>query len=413
MHRESRTDDDRLGRESLVLDAASEVGAAPELELSVVIPCLNEADTLATCIRKAQRAMAEHGIDGEVVVADNGSTDGSIGIAESLGARIIPVSARGYGSALMGGIAAARGRYVLMGDADDSYDFLELPKFVEHLRAGNDLVQGCRLERGGGQVLPGAMPMLHRRWGNPMFSAMARRWFRAPINDVYCGMRAFTKRHYQTLDQRCTGMEFATEMIIKSSLNSARIAEVPITLHPDGRKAHAPHLRTFRDGWRTLRFFLLYSPRWLFLLPGLLLVLLGALGYAIALPGVSALGVTFDAHTLLFASLAAICGYQSMLFAVFTKVFAIGARLMPLDRRIAWLTEVLTLERVLMIAAAVMLGGIALLVVAVAHWAGQDFGRLDYSETMRLVIPGVTLTVLGFQTVLSAFFISVLGMDRR
>jgi glycosyltransferase involved in cell wall biosynthesis len=399
--------------ERLALDAPAEVDAGAEIELSVVIPCLNEADTLGTCIRKAQQAMAEHDIAGEVVVADNGSTDGSVGIAESLGARIIPVSARGYGSALMGGIAAARGRYILMGDADDSYDFLELPKFVEELRAGNDLVQGCRLERGGGRVLPGAMPVLHRRWGNPMFSAMARRWFRAPINDVYCGMRGFTKRHYRTLDQRCTGMEFATEMIIKSSLNRARIAEVPITLHPDGRKAHAPHLRTFRDGWRTLRFFLLYSPRWLFLVPGLLLVLLGVLGYAIALPGVSALGVTFDAHTLLFASLAVICGYQSVMFAVFAKVFAVGARLLPPDRRVAWLTRTLTLERLLIAAAVVMLAGLGLLVAAVIMWAGRDFGALDYSETMRVVIPGVTLTALGFQTVLSAFFISVLAMDRR
>src|SRR3954452_15541423 len=421
MHREPHTEDDRLaatehaapGRAPAGLDAPGELDAGAEIELSVVIPCLNEADTLGTCIRKAQQAMADHDIAGEVVVADNGSTDGSVGIAESLGARIIPVSARGYGSALMGGIAAARGRYILMGDADDSYDFLELPKFVEQLRAGNDLVQGCRLERGGGRVLPGAMPVLHRRWGNPMFSAMARRWFRAPINDVYCGMRGFTKRHYQALDQRCTGMEFATEMIIKSSLNRARIAEVPNTLHPDGRKAHAPHLRTFRDGWRTLRFFLLYSPRWLFLVPGLLLVLLGVLGYAIALPCVSALGVTFDAHTLLFASLAVICGYQSVMFAVFGKVFAVGARLLPPDRRVAWLTRTLTLERLLIAAAVVMLAGLALLVAAVVMWAGRDFGALDYSETMRVVIPGVTLTALGFQTVLSAFFISVLAMDRR
>jgi glycosyltransferase involved in cell wall biosynthesis len=355
-------------RTAAQLDAPSEIDAGPELELSVVMPCLNEADTLATCIRKAQSALTEHGIDGEVIVADNGSTDGSIEIAESLGARVVPVTARGYGNALMGGISAARGRYVLMGDADDSYDFLELPKFVEQLRAGNDLVQGCRLERGGGQVLPGAMPFLHRRWGNPMFSAMARSWFRSPINDVYCGMRGFTKEHYRTLDQRCTGMEFATEMIIKSSLNQARIAEVPITLHPDGRKAHAPHLRTFRDGWRTLRFFLLYSPRWLFLLPGLLLVLIGLLGYAIALPELTIGDVTFGAHTLLFASLAIICGYQSILFAVFTKVFAIGARLMPLDSRIERLTDTFTLERVLVLSAAVMLAGVVLLLVAVNHW---------------------------------------------
>jgi glycosyltransferase involved in cell wall biosynthesis len=389
--------------------------AAPgrDVELSVVIPCLNEADTLATCIDKAQRAMGEHGIAGEVVVADNGSSDGSQEIARTLGARVVPVASKGYGSALMGGISAARGRYVLMGDADDSYDFLELPKFVDKLREGYDLVQGCRLERGGGRVLPGAMPMLHRRWGNPMFSAMARTWFHAPIHDVYCGMRGFTRAHYDGLDQRCTGMEFATEMIIKSSLNSAYIAEVPITLHPDGRKAHAPHLRTFRDGWRTLRFFLLYSPRWLFLVPGLLLILLGLLGCAIALPAVSAFGVTFDVHTLLFGSLAIICGYQSVLFAVFTKVFATNAGLMPLDQRIERIGRVLTLERVLAIAVLVMVAGLVLLLVAINEWRVHDFGHLDYASTGRVVIPGVTLTALGFQTILSAFFISVLAMRRR
>jgi glycosyltransferase involved in cell wall biosynthesis len=398
---------------SSTIQTAADPDSTGGPEVSVVMPCLNEADTLEDCLRKALTALAEHGIDGEVIVADNGSTDGSQAIAERLGVRLVPVERRGYGSALMGGIDAARGRFVIMGDADDSYDWLELPKFVDKLREGYDLVQGCRLERGGGRVLPGAMPVLHRRWGNPMFSAMARTWFRAPINDVYCGLRGFTKEHYSTLNQRCTGMEFATEMIIKSSLYSASIAEVPITLHPDGRTAHAPHLRTFRDGWRTLRFFLLYSPRWLFLVPGLLLVLLGVLGYAIALPGVSALGVTFDAHTLLFASLAVICGYQSVMFAVFAKVFAVGARLLPPDRRVAWLTRTLTLERLLIAAAVVMLAGLGLLVAAVIMWAGRDFGALDYSETMRVVIPGVTLTALGFQTVLSAFFISVLAMDRR
>jgi glycosyltransferase involved in cell wall biosynthesis len=388
---------------------AANGGAHGAPELSVVMPCLNEADTLAICIEKAQRAMAEHDIAGEVIVADNGSTDGSQEIATELGARVVGVSERGYGNALMGGIAAARGRYVLMGDADDSYDFLELPKFVDKLREGHDLVQGCRLESGGGRVLPGAMPMLHRRWGNPMFSAMARRWFRAPIHDVYCGMRGFTKRHYESLGQRCTGMEFATEMIIKSSLNSAQIAEVPITLHPDGRTAHPPHLRTFRDGWRTLRFFLIYSPRWLFLVPGLLLMLLGAIGYLLALPRVTALGVTFDAHTLLFASLAAICGYQSILFAVFTKVFAISEGLMPPDPRVERLGRALPLERALIVAAVMMLAGIVLLALALNDWRMKDFGQLDYVDTMRLVIPGVTLTALGFQTILSSFFISILG----
>jgi glycosyltransferase involved in cell wall biosynthesis len=377
------------------------------------MPCLNESDTLGTCITKAQQALTDNGIVGEIIVADNGSTDGSQDIAASLGARVVTVEARGYGNALMGGIAAADGRFILMGDADDSYDFLDLAAFVHKLRQGYDLVQGCRLERGGGRVLPGAMPFLHRRWGNPMFSAMARSWFRAPVSDVYCGMRGFKKHHYETLGQRCTGMEFATEMIVKSSLRSARIAEVPITLHPDGRKKHARHLRTFRDGWRTLRFFLVFSPRWLFLTPGLLLLVVAFCGYAVALPGVTAFGVAFDAHTLLVASLAFICGYQAVMFGVFTKLFAINEGLMPPDARISRWRRRLTLERVLGAAAFGLVVGLILLLAALLEWRARSFGRLDYSETMRLVIPGVTLTALSFQSVLAAFFISVLGIGRR
>jgi glycosyltransferase involved in cell wall biosynthesis len=381
--------------------------------VTVVMPCLNEADTLATCIRKALAAMRNAGIAGEVVVADNGSTDGSQAATMAAGGRVVPVPARGYGSALAGGIAAARGRFVLMGDADDSYDFTELTKLVDKLREGYELVQGCRLERGGGHIAPGAMPVLHRRWGNPMFSAMARTWFHAPINDVYCGLRGFTKRHYESLNQRCTGMEFATEMIIKSSLRSARIAEVPITLHPDGRKSHAPHLRTFRDGWRTLRFFLLYSPRWLFVMPGLAVILLGLLGYAVAMPRASVFGLTFDAHTLLVSSLAIICGYQAVVFGVFAKVFAVSEGLMPPDERLERLGQRITLEHGLLLGGLCTVLGIVLIVLAVNKWRGAGFGRLDYSSTMRLVVPGVTLTALGFQTVLSSFFISVLAMRRR
>jgi glycosyltransferase involved in cell wall biosynthesis len=261
--------------------------ALPVIELSVVMPCLNEADTLASCIRKARRGMEGASIAGEVIVADNGSTDDSPAIARNEGARVVPVTARGYGAALMGGIDAARGRFIIMGDADDSYDFGEVPKFVERLREGYELVQGCRLESGGGRVLPGAMPRLHRWLGNPMFSRIARTWFRAPVHDIYCGLRGFTKELYQRLDQRCTGMEFATEMIIKASLAQARIAEVPITLHPDGRKSHPPHLKTFRDGWRTLRFFLMCTPRRLFFRPGLILVVAGLAGYTLAMPGLT------------------------------------------------------------------------------------------------------------------------------
>jgi len=310
-------------------------------------------------------------------------------------------------------VAAARGKFIIMGDADQSYDFLEIPNFVERLRQGDELVQGCRLEAGGGKVLPGAMPFLHRRLGNPLFSLMARKWFGAPVRDVYCGLRGFSKDLYTRLGQRCTGMEFATEMIIKASLSGARISEVPIVLHPDGRAAHAPHLKTFRDGWRTLRFFLLFSPRWLFLLPGLALIALGLAGYAVAMPNLRIAGIVFDAHTLLFASLAIICGYQSILFAVFTKIFAIAEGLLPPDRRMTRLFELVNLEKGVAAGAAAMFFGLALLAVAVGQWKARDFGRLDYSQTMRWVVPGVTLTTLGFQTILSSFFMSVLGMKRR
>jgi len=395
-------------------DVAVTAGSGVEpLELAVVMPCLNEAETIGVCVERALQAMREAGIRGEVVVADNGSSDRSREIAAGLGARVVPVDARGYGNALMGGIAATQSRFVIMGDADASYDFLEIPKFVASLRQGHDLVQGCRLPSGGGTIAPGAMPFLHRVWGNPMFSAMARRWFNAPIHDVYCGMRGFRREFQLGLDQQCTGMEFATEMIIKSSLSGARIAEVPITLHRDGRTAHAPHLRTFRDGWRTLRFFLLYSPRWLFLLPGLALAALGVLGYALALPGARVGRVHFDVHTLLFASLAIICGYQSVVFAVCTKVFAIAEGLLPIDRRMTRAFELVNLERGLIIGAVTMLAGLALLGWAVNLWRMHGFGPLDYSSTMRWVIPGVTLTTIGFQTVLSSFFLSILGLHRR
>jgi glycosyltransferase involved in cell wall biosynthesis len=396
-----------------VSDAAGGLRADVTPEVSVVMPCLNEADTLAVCIGKALAAFASAQISGEVIVADNGSTDGSQAIATAAGARVVAVPYRGYGNALMGGIAAARGRFIVMGDADDSYDFGETPRIVARLREGYALVQGCRLETGGGTVMPGAMPFLHRWLGNPMFSWLARWWFRTPIHDIYCGLRGFTKEMYERLDQRCTGMEFATEMIIKASLYGERIAEVPITLHPDGRKAHKPHLKTFRDGWRTLRFFLLYSPRWLFLMPGLLMILVGLIGYAVAMPGLQFHGIRFDAHTMLFASVAILCGYQSVVFAVFTKMFAIVEKLMPETPNMTRLFKVFTLERGLVAGALMLVVGLGLLVSAIVIWWDRKFGNLDYAKTMRVVVPGATLTALGFQTVLSSFFMSVLGLRRR
>jgi glycosyltransferase involved in cell wall biosynthesis len=400
-----------------VLSTAPDVRHADEArhavpEISVVIPCLNEEETLASVLAKAQEAITCHGLDAEVIVADNGSTDDSIRIAESAGARVIRVAEKGYGSALMHGIAASHGRFIIMGDADDSYDFRELPRFVEKLREGFDLVQGCRLPAGGGRIMPGAMPFLHRWWGNPMFSYLAGRWFAAPVNDIYCGLRGFTRSLYDRLDQRCRGMEFATEMVVRASLFGASIAEVPITLHRDGRRHGAPHLRTFRDGWRTLRFFLLYSPRWLFLVPGSILMFLGVIGYGVALPGLTLFGATFDAHTLLFASLSIICGFQAVIFAAFARTYAIDAGILPPERRKSWSFGALKLETGLVVSLAAIVAGVGLLGAAVNQWRLADFGALDYAATMRLVVPGVTLTALGWQGILSSFFLSILTLRR-
>ena len=393
------------------LDGGHGLGATT-CEVSVVMPCLNEADTLATCIAKCKAALGAHGISGEIIVADNGSTDESREIALRSGARVVEIHQKGYGNALMGGIESARSRFIVMGDADDSYDFGQTPRFVEKLREGYQLVQGCRLPSGGGEVVSGAMPFLHRWLGNPMFSVLARRWFGTSIHDVYCGMRGFEKAFYESLDQRCTGMEFATEMIIKASLRGARIAEVPITLHPDGRTSHRPHLRTFRDGWRTLRFFLLFSPRWLFLIPGALMILVGLAGYTIAMPGMQIAGISFDLHTLLFASLSVITGYQAVWFAALTKVFGMAEGFLPMDPRITRLFKVFDLEKGLMLGSILVLLGGSLLLLAVNQWRVAGFGNLDYTRTMRYVIPGVMFTTIGFQTVLSSFFASILGLPR-
>jgi glycosyltransferase involved in cell wall biosynthesis len=382
------------------------------IELTILMPCLNEAETLGACIENARLGIERSGVRAEILVADNGSQDASVQIAEELGARVVHVGKQGYGNALAGGIHAASGRWIVMGDADQSYDFSETDRFVKKFREGFQLVMGCRLPSGGGRIMPGAMPFSHRWLGNPLFSRMARHMFAVPIHDVYCGLRGFTRELYNRLDLQCEGMEFATEMIIKASLHGARIAEIPITLHPDGRRKQVPHLRTVRDGWRTLRFFLVFSPRWLFLAPGFVLALLGLAGYALALPGLKIGRVTFDAHTLLFSSLAILMGYQSVLFAICTKTFAISEGLLRKDPRVDRFFEVIYLERGLAIGALAFLAGLILLGVAVLQWKSTHFGRLDYAVTMRWVIPGATLTALGFQTVLSSFFVSILRMKR-
>jgi glycosyltransferase involved in cell wall biosynthesis len=386
---------------------------ASEIELSIVMPCLNEAETVGACVGKAVAWLGSNGVKGEVIVADNGSTDGSQQVARAAGARIVDIASRGYGSALMGGIAASRGRFIIMGDADDSYDFADLGSFVTQLRAGADLVQGCRLPAGGGQVMPGAMPKLHLWWGNPMFSAMGRLWFKAPIHDIYCGLRGFTSECYERLGVRSMGMAFATEMIIKASLFGEKVTEVPITLYRDGRKSRRPHLKTFRDGWRTLHLFLMYSPRWLFVLPGSLLIVIGLLAYALALPGISLFGARLDAHTLLFGSLAILCGFNSIWFAIMTKLFAATEGMLPDDPMLSRLIKLISTEKGLLVAFVGILCGIALLLVAVNQWRLAGFGMLDYAAEMRLVIPGATLTALSFQMILSIFFIDILKLHRK
>jgi glycosyltransferase involved in cell wall biosynthesis len=386
--------------------------AASSPEVSVVIPCLNEAETLDVVIREAREGLDRGRIAGEILVADNGSTDGSQELARKAGARVVPVTARGYGSALMGGIAAARGRFIIMGDADASYDFRQIPEFVAELRKGSALVMGCRLPSGGGSVERGAMPFLHRWWGNPMFSWMVQHWFRAPIHDVHCGMRGFTRVLYDSLGLRCTGMEFASEMVIKTALAGVPMNEVAITLRPDQRRTRSAHLRTFRDGWRHLRFYLLYSPRWLFLLPGLALLALGALGYALGIPATRVRGAELDVNALLFSSLFVVLGYQSILFAVLTKAFAVAQGLLPSTRRVERFFQIFNLERGLVAGALVTLVGIVLLGLVLARWVGVDFGPLDYRATLRLSIPGVMFTSLGVQTVLFSFFASILGLRR-
>lgn len=384
-----------------------------DIEVSVVIPCLNEADTLEVCIKKAHRSLSEAGIRYEIIVADNGSTDESPQIAAANDARLVAISDRGYGAALMGGIEAAQASYVIMGDADDSYDFLECPKFVEKLREGYDLVQGCRLPSGGGQVLPGAMPWSHRWIGNPLFSFLARHWFAAPIHDIYCGLRAFTKECYQKLDQRCTGMEFATEMIVKASIQGVRFAEVPISLHPDGRKAHAPHLNTIRDGWRTLRLLLMCSPHWLFVVPGMVLMLIGLLGYILVFGGVHVGGAILDAHTLLYSSALFLCGYQAVSFSFIMKTYALREGWQKDSPLLGRLYQWFNLERGLLAGLLCVLAGIGLMTWTFVTWAQTDFGALDYTKTMRAAIPGATLLALGVQTCFSSFFSSSVGMWRK
>jgi glycosyltransferase involved in cell wall biosynthesis len=378
------------------------------VEVSIVMPCLNEAETLARCIGHAQTAVKKGGYSAEIIVADNGSTDGSQRIARELGATVVDVPRRGYGSALIGGIDAARGRFVVMGDADDSYDFEAIAPLIDKLREGYDLVVGNRFMGG---IEPGAMPWSHRWVGNPALTLISRIFFNAPVGDTHCGLRALTKDAYERMRLRATGMEFASEMVIKAALKGMRITEVAVKLRPDGR-SRPPHLRTWRDGWRHLRFMLLFSPRWLFLYPGLALFAVGALLSALLVAGPLRVGgVRLDIHTLLVAGFLSLLGYQLVLFAVFTKIFAIRMGFHPPHPLLLRIFKFVNLEVGVLAGAMMVLAGVVGLVVAVVSWQAVGFGNLDPSLTMREVIPAVVLLALGTQTVFASFFISILSID--
>jgi glycosyltransferase involved in cell wall biosynthesis len=371
------------------------------IEVSIIMPCLNEAETLETCIRKAQWFLAENDLVGEVIIADNGSNDGSQAIASRLNARVVDIPAKGYGSALKGGIAAARGRYIIMGDADDSYDFSNLNPFIVKLRNGYDLVMGNRF-RGG--IESGAMPFLHRYLGNPVLTGIGKLLFNSPCNDFHCGLRGFRKDAIANLELQTTGMEFASEMVVKATLHKMQITEVPTTLSCDGR-SRPPHLNTWRDGWRHLRFLLMYSPRWLFFYPGIFLILGGFLATLSLLPSPKV-------HSLLYSSTAMTIGFQIVMFALFTKVFGISEGLLPEDRRLNRLFNYLNLETGLIAGAVLLVLGLAASVYAFDIWGQHDFGSLNPTETMPIVIPGVTCLALGIQAIFSSFFLSILGLKR-
>jgi glycosyltransferase involved in cell wall biosynthesis len=379
------------------------------VELTIVMPCLNEAETVATCVHKAVGFLAESGIDGEVVVADNGSTDGSQRLATDAGARVVPIAEKGYGNALMGGISAARGKYVIMGDADDSYDFTHLMPFVTELRKGKELVMGNRFKGG---IEPGAMPKLHKYLGNPVLSFIGRLFFPSAIGDFHCGLRGFSRESALRLNLQATGMEFASEMVVKATLWGQDITEVPTTLKKDGR-SRPPHLRSWRDGWRHLRFLLLFSPRWLFFLPGAFLFLLGLVAGAIVAAGPVTIGsVTFDVDTLVAASAMVVIGFQGVLFWMFTRVYAGAEGFLPEEPGVQRILGKLSLERGLILGVLLGLAGLAGVLVSVVTWGGSDFHNLNYEHELRLMIPSATALMLSCQLILGSFFLSILGIKQ-
>ncbi len=393
-------------------EASTEHGreAAATVELTILMPCLNEARTLEPCIRKGLEFLARHGVDGEVLVADNGSTDGSQELARRAGARVVDVAVRGYGAALYHGARSARGRYIVMGDSDDSYDFSRLDGFLARLRAGDDLVMGNRFQGG---IMPGAMPWKNRYLGNPVLSFIGKALFRAPVGDFHCGQRGFSSEAFARMDLRTTGMEFASEMVIKATLMQMRISEVPVVLHKDGRD-RAPHLRPWRDGWRHLRFMLLYSPRWLFLYPGLAFVALGLLVGLSILPGPVVVGrVGFDVHSLLFASMAVVLGFQGVAFWFLVRAFAFNEGLLPRSVSLPALFRHVTLETGLLSGFMTLTVGLGIASWAIWDWGRSGFGSLDPRETLRVVIPATTAIALGVEALLMSVLFSMFGLARR
>jgi glycosyltransferase involved in cell wall biosynthesis len=383
------------------------------MEVTILMPCLNEAETLADCIAAAQRGLSNAGVEGEILIADNGSTDGSQDIARKLGARVVDVPEKGYGNALRTGMEAAHGRFLIMGDSDRSYDFAEIKPFVEKLRAGADLVMGCRMPAGGGKIIPGAMPWKHRWIGNPALTFIGRLLFRCPAHDFHCGLRALTKEAFNKMDLRTTGMEFASEMVIKASLRGLRIEEVPITLHKDGR-SRPPHLRSWRDGWRHLRFMLLFSPRWLLLYPGLVMLVIGAGFFARLMLGpITLQGVNFDLNTLEMASLLVQFGYQMVLLAGFVRIFAYTRGFLPPNHILSRAFSFFTLEKGLIAGLAILLVGFGLISLTLLDWATAGFGNLDPLANTRPVIAGRTLVSLGLQTLIFSLVFSYLGIDEK
>ncbi|MBO0731669.1 MAG: glycosyltransferase family 2 protein [Acidimicrobiaceae bacterium] len=379
------------------------------MELSIVLPCLDEAETVGTCVTKARQFLAASGVDGEVVVADNGSSDDSQLVAETAGARVVEAVERGYGNAVMTGVRNANGRFVVMGDADDSYDFTALAPFLDELRRGADLVMGNRFKGG---IAPGAMPALHRYLGNPVLSLIGRMFFGSPVGDFHCGLRGFRRDRMLDLSLHSGGMELASEMVVRATLEGLRIVEVPTTLSVDGR-SRPPHLRTWRDGWRHLRFLLLYSPRWLFLYPGILLMALGlAIGIPLALGPLRLGGVTLDVDSLVVASAAFVIGFQSVLFAALTKIYAVEEGFLPGNPRFTRLVQVASLERALLAGVLLAAVGVTGVVISVVHWGLLRFGHLDPERSLRLVIPSVAALIVSCQLSLASLFASILGIRR-